>query len=111
MERKRDALEATRLSAWMIFGSHNSLVRYIGQSLTADARKQSAEKRCKGTFQQHESISSRRMALESTLSCGLIAGTLHRSTQLQASGDRLTQVGWTPEVRGAGDVQKLGYMP
>jgi len=51
------------------------------------------------------------MALESTLSCGLIAGTLHRSTQLQASGDRLTQVGWTPEVRGAGDVQKLGYMP
>ena len=51
------------------------------------------------------------MALESTMSCGLIAGTLHRSTQLQASGDRLTQVGWTPEVRGAGDVQKLGYMP
>jgi len=70
-----------------------------------------SRKALSGIFLQQELITSRRMALESTMSCGLIAGTLHRSTQLQASGDSLTQVGWTPEVRGAGDVQKLGYMP
>lgn len=37
------------------------------------------------------------------------AGTLRSRKQLQASGDGMTQVGWTPKVRGAGDVQKLGY--